>query len=114
MIIRIGTFNINNLFSRFNFQAEVGQIPDDDPGGITLTFDQGGFTVRTFMGHLVREKSLEDTTEMARRIVNVVQADVLAVQEVEHIEILKRFNQEHLHNLYPHIVLIEGNEQQII
>lgn len=114
MIVRIGTFNLNNLFSRFNFQAEVGQIPHDDPGGITLTFDQGGFTVRTFMGRLVREKSLEDTTEIARRIVEVVNADVLAVQEVEHLEILKRFNREHLQNLYPHIALIEGNDQRLI
>jgi exonuclease III len=114
MIVRIGTFNLNNLFSRFNFQAEIGQIPDDDPGGITLTFSQDEFSVRTFMGRLVRVKSPDDTTEIARRIVDVVNADVLAVQEVEHIEILKRFNREHLQNLYPHIALVEGNDQRLI
>ena len=114
MIVRVGTFNLNNLFSRFNFQAEIGQVPGDNSGGITLTFDKDRFNVRTFMGRLVRSKSLEDTTEIARRIIEVVNADVLAVQEVEHIEILKRFNREHLQNLYPHIVLIEGNDQRLI
>lgn len=114
MIVSVGTFNLNNLFSRFNFQAEIGQVPDDDPGGITLTFEEDEFNVRTFMGRLVRAKSLDDTTEIARRIIDVVNADVLAVQEVEHIEILKRFNREHLQNLYPHIALVEGNDQRLI
>jgi endonuclease/exonuclease/phosphatase family metal-dependent hydrolase len=114
MIVRVGTFNLNNLFSRFNFQAEIGQVPGDDPGGITLTFGEDQFSARTFMGRLVRAKSLEDTNEIARRIVDTVNADVLAVQEVEHIEILKQFNREHLQNLYPHIALVEGNDRRLI
>jgi len=114
MTIRVGTFNLNNLFSRFNFQAEVGQAPADDPGGITLTFDQGQVSVRTFMGRLVRAKDEDDTEEIARRIREVMNADVLAVQEVEHIEILRRFNREQLQNLYSHAVLIEGNDQRLI
>jgi len=114
MIVRVGTFNLNNLFSRFNFQAEVDQPSGSDPGGITLTFAQDGFTVRTFMGRLVRAKSPEATAEIARRIRSVMNADVLAVQEVEHIEILKQFNRDHLQNLYPHIALVEGNDQRLI
>ena len=114
MTIRVGTFNLNNLFSRFNFQAEVGQAPADDPGGITLTFGQDEISVRTFMGRLVRAKDEDDTEEIARRIREVMNADVLAVQEVEHIEILKRFNREQLQNLYTHAVLIEGNDQRLI
>ena len=114
MIVSVGTFNLNNLFSRFNFQAEIGQLPDEDSGGITLTFEEDNISVRTFMGHLVRAKSPDDTTEIARRITEVMNVDVLAVQEVEHIEILKRFNKDHLQNLYPHIALVEGNDQRLI
>ncbi len=114
MIARVGTFNLNNLFSRFNFQAEIGQIPDENPGGITLTFDQDELSVRTFMGRLVKEKEPDETSEIARRIVDVIKADVLAVQEVEHIEILKQFNRDHLRNLYPYIALVEGNDQRFI
>jgi endonuclease/exonuclease/phosphatase family metal-dependent hydrolase len=114
MVVRVGTFNLNNLFSRFNFQGEVSGFPVEETGGITLSFDQHQFTVRTFMGHLVRAKSEADTLEIARRIKGVMKADILAVQEVEHIEILKQFNHEYLGGLYPHIVLIEGNDQRLI
>ncbi len=47
------------------------------------------------MGNLVRTKSEAETFERARRIKDVMNADVLAVQEVEHIDILKQFNREH-------------------
>ena len=113
-MVRVGTFNLNNLFSRYNFQAEVDAIPGEDFGGITLSFESAALKVRTFMGRLVRAKSQENTTEIARRIVDVINADVLAVQEVEHIEILKQFNQEYLRNLYPYIALVEGNDQRLI
>jgi endonuclease/exonuclease/phosphatase family metal-dependent hydrolase len=113
-MVRVGTFNLNNLFSRFNFNGEIDAVPVDGPGGITLTFDQGTFSVRTNMGRLVRAKDAASTTEIARRIRDVMNADVLAVQEVEHIEILRQFNREHLGNLYRHAVLIEGNDQRLI
>lgn len=113
MIVTVGTFNLNNLFSRFNFQATLGALPAD-PGGITLTFEQDAFRARTFEGRLVQAKPADETAIIARRIRDVIDADVLAVQEVEHIEILKEFNRTHLGGLYPHVVLIEGNDQRLI
>jgi exonuclease III len=40
--------------------------------------------------------------------------DVLAVQEVEDIDTLRQFNREHLNGMYPHIVLVEGNDPRLI
>jgi endonuclease/exonuclease/phosphatase family metal-dependent hydrolase len=114
MKVRVATFNLNNLFSRFNFQGEVSALPSEGGGGITLTFDEDQFRVRTFTGRLVRAKDSAETREIARRIKEVMNADVLAVQEVEHVEILKQFNREHLENLYPHLALVEGNDQRLI
>jgi len=114
MHVTVGTFNLNNLFSRFNFQAEVGAIPAVDPGGITMTFDQGAVRVRAFMGRLVKAKPEADTTTIAERITGAMDVDVLAVQEVEHIEILREFNRDKLGGLYPHIALVEGNDQRLI
>ena len=42
-MVRSGTFNLNNLFSRFNFQGEIATAPESAPatgtGGTTLTLD---------------------------------------------------------------------------
>lgn len=113
-MITVGTFNLNNLFSRFNFKGSIDSLPDAGTGGITLTFSDDAFRARTFVGRLVKAKNPEDTVEVARRIRDVVNADVLAVQEVEHIEILKEFNRDHLNGLYRHIALVEGNDQRLI
>jgi endonuclease/exonuclease/phosphatase family metal-dependent hydrolase len=40
--------------------------------------------------------------------------DVLAVQEVEDIDTLRQFNRDDLAGLYPHTVLIEGNDPRLI
>lgn len=112
MIIKIGTFNLNNLFSRFNFQAQIEDTPRG--GGITLEFtDSNHFEARMFMGRLVKCKDNEDTLAIAQRIL-AMNVDVLAVQEVEHIEVLREFNRENLNGLYPHIALVEGNDNRMI
>jgi len=113
-MITVGTFNLNNLFSRFNFSGVLGTVPEAGTGGITLTFQGDDFKARTFVGRLVRAKDPDDTNEIARRIRDVVDVDVLAVQEVEHVDILKEFNRDRLNGLYPHVILVEGNDQRLI
>jgi endonuclease/exonuclease/phosphatase family metal-dependent hydrolase len=113
MAVTVGTFNLNNLFSRFNFSAAVSEVPRIVSGGVKLTFDAGAVEVRTFMGRLVRAKDHAGTEAVARRI-RAMDVDVLAVQEVEHIGILKRFNADYLGGLYPHVALIEGNDPRLI
>lgn len=113
MNVTVGTFNLNNLFSRFNFQGSIETAPQSG-GGITLEFDdERDFTVRTFMGKLVTGKEPRDTQAIANRIL-AMDVDVLAVQEVEHIGVLKRFNVDKLNGLYDHIALIEGNDRRLI
>jgi endonuclease/exonuclease/phosphatase family metal-dependent hydrolase len=112
MAISVGTFNLNNLFSRFNFQGNITDAPEG--GGITLEFgNEQDYKARTFMGRLVKCKDHEDTLTIADRILSM-NVDVLAVQEVEHIEILKEFNRDYLDGLYEHIALIEGNDRRMI
>lgn len=113
MQVSVGTFNLNNLFSRYNFQAALESLPPNQAGGIELTFGLDDVNVRTFMGRLVRAKNAADTAETARRVLEM-DVDVLAVQEVEHIEILRQFNRDHLGGLYAHVALIEGNDRRLI
>lgn len=114
MAVSLGTFNLNNLFSRYNFQAEIDGIPPQAAGGIALTFTADDVEVRTFMGRLVKAKDPDETAVIANRIRDVMNCDILAVQEVEHIEILKKFNRNNLNNMYPHVALIEGNDPRMI
>ena len=113
-MVRVATFNLNNLFSRFNFSGVVSDSPAVANGGITISFAEDEIDVRTFMGRLVKEKDPADTATIAARIRDVVNADVIAVQEVEHVEILKEFNSRFLGDLYSEIVLIEGNDPRMI
>lgn len=111
MDLTIGTFNLNNLFTRWNFQAEV-------PRGTTLTQTlefgpDAEARLRTFRGNVVSAKKPRDKATIAARV-KAIDVDVLAVQEVENIEALRTFNRESLGGLYPHVVVIEGNDPRLI
>ncbi len=117
MQISVGTFNLNNLFSRYNFQGEIKAIKDnattvDSKISYEFTHDDV-YRFRTFMGKLVKAKNAEDTEVIANRIIDM-DIDVLAVQEVENIDILKEFNDNYLLGLYKYVVLIEGNDPRLI
>ncbi|MBT0666023.1 endonuclease/exonuclease/phosphatase family protein [Geobacter pelophilus] len=111
-MITIGTFNLNNLFSRFNFQ---GELPAEAGAGsnISYSFAPGSYRVRTYQGALVKGKELKDTQTVASRI-KEMNLDILALQEVEDIDTLQQFNREHLGRMYPYQVLIEGNDTRFI
>lgn len=113
MPVTIGTFNLNNLFSRFNFSAVIDDLPASG-GGLQIEFvDSAHYRVRSFMGKMVKGKAPADTLAIADRI-KAIDVDVLAVQEVEHIEVLKAFNRDYLGGRYAHIALVEGNDSRFI
>lgn len=116
MQVKVGTFNLNNLFSRFNFQGAINSIQPSGTGSMTIRYefiDANNYRIRTFLGKLVKAKDAGDTNKVAQRILDM-DLDVLAVQEVENINILKEFNKNKLNNLYPYQILIEGNDRRFI
>lgn len=115
MDIKVGTFNLNNLFSRFNFNGEIEALQSGDTEvNISYTFnDPGNYRIRTFQGRLVKEKPAEERAMIASRIL-AMDVDVLAVQEVEDIGILRSFVKESLGGHYPYQVLVEGNDPRLI
>lgn len=117
MNITVGTFNLNNLFSRYNFQAEVEIVRS---GGIEVdaevrfTFvEPVGYQFRSYMGKLVKPKTPAERKMIADRV-KAINVDVLAVQEVEDIGVLRQFALEDLGGMYPYQVLVEGNDQRLI
>lgn len=115
MIVKVGTFNINNLFSRFNFKGRVDAIRDGDTTlNATYTFDDpSDYTLRTFMGRLVLEKDENRRNKVADRI-KEMDLDVLALQEVEDLATLEQFNRVDLARKYPYRILVEGNDPRLI
>lgn len=117
MEITVGTFNLNNLFSRYNFRAEVEIVSE---GGIEVdaevrfTFvEPVGYVFRSYMGKLVKPKTPAERKLIADRV-RAINVDVLAVQEVEDIGVLRQFALEDLSGMYPYQVLVEGNDQRLI
>ncbi len=58
MIVKVGTFTLNNLFSRFNFKGRIDAVlADDTTVNIAYSFDDPSeYSIRTFMGRLVVEE----------------------------------------------------------
>jgi hypothetical protein len=97
MDVKVGTFNLNNVFSRFNFKAHVEELPKDERD-VTVAYefnDEGDYWFRTFRGRLIQPMPEEQRQTLAGRI-KAMDLDVLAVQEVEDTEALNDFNRFHL------------------
>jgi len=125
MSVTVGTFNLNNLFSRFNFRAEVTQDQGGDGTALEASYtfsDPAAVRVRRYRGSLVRGKDAQGRGHVARRLLGTHEdisvhpppVDVWAVQEVEDIDTLRFFAATELAGQYPHVVLIEGNDPRLI
>lgn len=117
MKITVGTFNLNNLFSRYNFRSEIKAIKSGDTAvDATLEYafgPQDTYKIRQYKGRLIKGKDAKKIRKVVDRI-NEMDLDVLAVQEVEDIDTLKAFNRDHLQKLYRFVTLIEGNDSRLI
>jgi endonuclease/exonuclease/phosphatase family metal-dependent hydrolase len=115
--VAVGTFNLNNLFSRFDFEADVSTAAASNAKveeRTSFSFDDpSGFKLRTYLGKLVKGKPDAERKLIATRIERM-DLDVLAVQEVEDIDTLRQFNRDDLGGLYKNVVLIEGNDPRLI
>ena len=84
MQVAVGTFNLNNLFSRFDFEADLSTAAASDvkvEEQTSFSFDDpGGFKLRTYLGKLVKGKPDAERKLIATRIKHM-DLDVLAVQE---------------------------------
>jgi len=99
--LRLGTFNCENLFARFRFNKNV------DPSKAS----KNGFTVNDASFDILKE----DEKRLTADVIKALDADVLALQEVENLEVLKRFRNERLKSLsYTHAMLIDGNDPRHI
>lgn len=101
--VRIATFNCENLFARYRFRDNA------DPR--TAVRD----------GWLPESTRFDINDNDAKRItgnaIEAADADVLALQEVESLDTLKRFRNRFIDRgsrNYPHVALVDGNDPRLI
>ncbi len=96
----MGTFNVNNLFSRFNFRAEIPHDTGGDGEALEASYsfsDPTQVRIRRYRGRLVQGKDDEGRAHVAQRLLGThpdvevapPAVDVWAVQEVEDIDTLR-------------------------
>lgn len=92
-MVRIAAFNIENLFARYRFRSNV------DPVGLD------GFTINQTAFDIYEETSKQITAKAIKE----VKADVVALQEVESLPVLDRFNSLYLGGQgYKHRMLVDA------
>ncbi len=100
--VRIGTFNCENLFRRFKF--------NDFTSAEAQKAIKEGFTLdkRLLKAHLPASRGI------TARAIAEIDADVLALQEVENLDALRLFNTQHMKSRYPFQILVDGNDPRAI
>lgn len=92
--MRLATFNCENLFARYSFKNNFSPRGD------------GGFLINNLAFEIYEETEKQITAKAIKDI----DADVVALQEVENLIVLDRFNSRYLAaKNYKHRILIDSN-----
>lgn len=104
MRVRVGTFNVENLFARFRFRNGFA-LPDGEQG--IWTIDNTKFAPFSDKHHRITAQAL-----------GAIHADIVGLQEVENLTTLRRFLRQFHHFLphggYPYQISIDGNDPRLI
>ncbi len=121
MKLRIGTFNAENLFARFRFQGvqETYTKRDGKKGTRYRPYTKTELAQIARDGWMVDETKFDSFKPEERRItadaIKAVHADVLALQEIESMDTLKRFVGAYLSNQkFEQKILIDANDPRFI
>lgn len=99
--VRVATFNCENLFARFLFEQNV------DPDSAS----ENGFTLDMTKFEILND----DEKRITAQAIRAANADVVALQEVDSHEVLRRFRTRRLAQMgYEHTLLVDGNDPRHI
>jgi len=115
--IRIGTFNVENLFARFKFKGKRVKKPDG-------SYENRSYTTKELQeifkeGWAVDKTKFVPFSEEERGItaaaIKVLEADILGLQEVENMDTLKKFVTQFLSAKdYTYKIVIDANDPRLI
>jgi endonuclease/exonuclease/phosphatase family metal-dependent hydrolase len=113
MSVRIGTFNIENLLTRFDFSGFRNQMRQDRAMRLYAIESEAEYQrleeARTIA-------STDDTRQLTALAIADAEADILCLQEVESLEALHAFEYGYLYRMvgagYKQKYLIKGNDRR--
>lgn len=111
MSVRLGTFNIENLLSRFDFSGYRNELRQDRTLRLFDIRSEAEFQ-RLEEARLIA--STDDMRQLTALAIADMDADILCLQEVDNIEALKAFEYGYLYRMigegYRQKYLMEGND----
>ena len=112
--IRIGNFNLENLFTRYTLldteKGSRGKKPIDPQ-----KFVKEGGTILMLKRQLDKLSPVSGNQRSATaKVISANAPDILFVQEVENIFAMRLFNTYFLKNHFAHAMLVDGNDQRDI
>src|SRR5215213_9311026 len=101
-MVRVATFNVENLFARIRFERSV---PVHEAVRDGWSADQTRFSLLD-----------PESKVLSAQAMLALQPDIVALQEVEGLDTLKRFRDRWLggRTAYPHVAVLDGNDQRLI
>jgi predicted extracellular nuclease len=113
MTVRLGTFNLENLLSRFDFSGFRNELRQDRALRLFEIRSQDDFE-KLEAARLVA--ATDDTRQLTALAIAEMDADIVCLQEVDNIEALKAFEYGYLYRMmgagYRQKYLIEGNDSR--
>ena len=96
--MRVANFNCENLFARYKFDKNVNPTKEDG-----FLIDQTAFDIFD-----------DEEKKLTAEAIKEVNADVIALEEVESLRVLDLVNSKYLKNLYDYDVLIDAHDPRKI
>ncbi len=111
MRLRVATFNVENLLSRYRFE---GMRPETHAAMSLFEFPNPQW--REAAERSLAVALADDKRQMTALAIAETRADVLALQEVDGLTVLQAFFANYVHRLadirYGHFALVEGNDRR--
>lgn len=115
MKLRLATFNAENLFARIADRKKDANRASGGPRRVAGKSARRRDEDSPFRHDSDRFRAHDaKNRELTARAILSLDADVIALQEIENLDTLKRFNRRLLKDSYPYQILIDGNDDRLI
>lgn len=122
--ITLATFNVENLFTRFKFKGRRVRVPAPPDSGKKFTYKRVPYTPEELSaavanGFVIESKAFSRSLEVSRKLtakaIIEIDADIIGLQEVENLDVVKMFNSRYLKSKkYPYQYVIDANDPRFI